>query len=167
MGASNRPKGRISYAVERYGGSGAFGGRTLNDYSGSDEGDSKPRVFISFHSEDQNQVELLRHQAKDSRFQVSFTDYSVKVPYESSWKTHTEKRIEQSSVVFVMIGGETHQRAAVNWEVEKAYELGKPVVGVRIYRNEDHLICRPMEEHKATVVNWNMVEMQDQLDKNT
>ena len=66
MGCSYRAKGRTSYAVNRYGGSGAFGGRTLSDYSGSDEGNSKPRVFISFHSEDQNQVETLKN--KQNKF---------------------------------------------------------------------------------------------------
>ena len=98
--------------------------RTISRYDST----SKPKVFISFHVEDEAQVDLLRSQAKDPRFPVEFTDYSVKEPFDEKWKTQCTERIKQSSVLVVMIGPDTYSREAVLWEINKAYELGKPVI---------------------------------------
>ena len=168
MGGSYRAKGRTSFAANRYGGPSSFGSRTLNDYPSSrgTNTESKPRVFISFHVEDENQVDLLRHQAKDPRFNMEFTDYSVKEPFDEKWKTNCTERIKQSSVFIVAIGKETYQREAVNWEIEKAYELGKPVIGVRIYRDVNHKIPEAMVKHNAKIMDWSTEEIQHQLDKN-
>lgn len=123
------------------------------------------RAFISFHVEDEPQVDLLRHQAKDDRFDLDFVDYSVKEPFDEKWKTQCTERIRQSSVLIVMIGEDTHEREAVLWEINKAYELGKPVIGVRIYKDKSHTIPEPLVENNARVVNWRMEEIQDAIDK--
>ena len=86
--------------------------KTIKDYS------KKPRVFISFHIDDEAQVNLLRHQAKNSE-QLEFDDRSVKEPFDEKWKTQCEKRIEKSDILIVAIGEETHSREAVLWEIRK------------------------------------------------
>lgn len=135
--------------------------RTISQYGST----SKPRVFISFHAEDESQVNLLRNQARDPRFDIEFTDYSVKEPFDEKWKTQCTERIKQSTVVVVMIGPETYSREAVLWEINKAYELGKPVLGVRIYRDENHRIPKPLIEHNAEVKNWDIDEVQAWIEK--
>lgn len=67
------------------------------------------------------------------------------------------------SVVVVMIGPETYSRPAVVWEVGKAYELGKPVIGVRIYRDENHRIPEPMAKNNATIINWDLDQLNNQI----
>ncbi len=168
MGGSYRGERRVSLAVNRYGGPPSFGNRTLNDCTsdGGTDTERKPRVFISFHIEDERRVGLLRHQAKDPRFNMEFTDYSVKEPFDEKWKTNCTERIKQSSILVVMIGKDTHKREAVNWEIMKAYELCKPVIGIRIYKDANHKIPREMIEHKAKIVDWSMEEIQNQLDRN-
>ena len=135
---------------------------TLKDY---DESPAVKRAFISFHIEDEPQVDLLRHQAKDERFDLEFTDYSVKEPFDEKWKTQCTERIQKSSVVIVMIGKDTFSREAVLWEVNKAYELGKPVIGVRIYKDENHTVPEPMRQNRAKIVNWKMEEIQQAIDE--
>jgi hypothetical protein len=130
--------------------------RTISQYGNT----SKPRVFISFHIEDEAQVDLLRSQAKDPRFDIEFIDYSVKEPFDEKWKTQCTERINQSSELIVMIGPETYSREAVLWEINKAYELGKPVLGVRIYREEHHRIPKPLREHGAEIINWDIDKIQ-------
>jgi len=61
-------------------------------------------VFISFHIEDEPQVDLLRHQSKDNEFGIHFRDYSVKEPFDSAWKTRCRERIARTSATIVMIG---------------------------------------------------------------
>ena len=133
--------------------------RTISEY----ETPVQKRVFISFHVDDEAQVVLLRHQAQDDRFDLEFTDYSVKQPFDEAWKSQCTERIRQSSVVVVMIGPETYTREAVLWEINRAYELGKPVVGVRIYRDDNHKIPEPMTQNGAKIVNWSMEEIQNAI----
>ena len=125
---------------------------------------TKPRVFISFHVDDEAQVNLLRHQAQTSD-QLEFTDYSVKEPFDEKWKTQCTERIRQSSIVVVTIGENTHQREAVDWEIRKAHELGKPVIGMRLHSDKDHKVPKAMTEHGDRVVPWNLETVQSELDK--
>ena len=160
MGGGSR-SGRPSYA-----GGGARSGysSSLNKYVPTNQGTGIRRAFISFHMEDEAQVELLRHQARSDRFDLEFTDYSVKEPFDERWKSQCTERIRQTSVVIVMIGEETHSRPAVLWEINKAYELGKPVIGVRMYKDANHKIPEQMQFNRAKIVNWNMKDIQDAME---
>lgn len=151
---------RESFAVRRYGSEKEVQPqRSINDYD-----ETTPRVFISFHVDDENQVNLLRHQGKNSD-QLEFTDYSVKEPFDEKWKTQCTERIKQSSVVVVAIGEKTHEREAVDWEIRKAHELGKPVIGMRLHGDENHKVPQAMKDHNDRVVNWNLETIQAELDK--
>ena len=131
----------------------------------NEEGTPRKRVFISFHVEDEAQVNLLRQQAKDEKSDIDFIDYSVKEPFDEKWKTQAAERIKKSSVVVVMVGPETHNREAVNWEINKAYEMGKKVVCVRIYRQENHEIPQPCKEHNAKVLSWDLKKLDAEITK--
>ena len=138
-------------------------GVRLDDY-GEDTTTTR-RVFISFHIDDESQVELLRQQVKDERFDIEFIDYSIKEPFDDKWKTRAAERIKQSSFFICMIGPETHKREAVIWEINKAYELGKKVIGVKIYKNEKHKIPKPLVDHGAKIMDWNLKEIASELKK--
>lgn len=139
---------------------------TLDKFAGNQESNGKPRVFISFHMEDEAQINLLRQQAKNEQSDIQFTDYSVKEPFDEKWKTQCAERINRTSVVIVMVGPETHQREAVNWEINKAYELNKKVVCVRIYRDENHKIPQSCKENNAKVINWDLNSIKNELGNN-
>lgn len=124
----------------------------------------KPRVFISFHMEDELQVKLLRYQAKNSD-KLEFTDYSVKEPFDEKWKTQCTERIKRSSVLVVAIGEDTHSREAVLWEIRKAHELNKPVIGMRIYGDKNHRIPAPMLEHGDRVIGWKLDVLQSEINR--
>jgi hypothetical protein len=126
---------------------------------------NKKRVFISFHMENEAQIGLLRHQAKSDKFDLDFTDYSVKEPFDGNWKMKCEERIRQSSVVLCMIGTETYKRPAVLWELNKAYEMGKPVIGVKIHKDREDPIPGPLRRNGAKIIDWNMEEIQNALDE--
>jgi hypothetical protein len=122
-------------------------------------------TFISFHVEDEAQVGLLRFQAKNNRFGLIFRDYSVKEPFDEKWKTQCSERISQTSAMICLIGKETANRDAVLWELEEAYRQGKEVIGVRIYRDQNHPIPRPLLEHKAPIINWELQEISEHLEE--
>jgi len=156
MGGGDRGKRR------RY----AKGGSARSDLSSYSGASSRnKRVFISFHIEDEAQVELLRQQAKNEKYDIEFTDYSVKEPFDEKWKTQCAERIKRSSVFVCMIGPETYRREAVLWEVNKAYELGKKVIGVRIYRNENHRVPKPLLDNNARIMDWNLEDISRELNR--
>nr|WP_321351880.1 TIR domain-containing protein [uncultured Methanoregula sp.] len=135
--------------------------KSIKDYS-----TKKPKVFISFHIDDEAQVNLLRHQAKNSE-QLEFDDRSVKEPFDEEWKRQCTERIKKSDIIIVAIGEHTHEREAVEWEINKAHELGVPVIGMRIYKDENHKVPKSMVEHKDKVIPWDLEKIQEELDKKT
>ena len=70
-----------------------------------------------------------------------------------------------SSVIVCMIGSETYKRPAVIWELNKAYELGKPVIGVRIHKNRKDSIPGPLLRNNSKILNWSIEKIQNELDK--
>jgi len=120
-------------------------------------------VFLSFHMEDRNLIELLRYQAKNDRFDLKFRDYSAKEPFSDPWKKQCSQRISQCSTVAVMIGKDTATRPAVNWEIKEAYKQRKEVVGIRGYRDSNHKIPEQMLKNNAKIVNWNLGDVNEIL----
>jgi len=122
-------------------------------------------VFISFNINDEAMVNLMRTQAKNKKYDIEFRDYSVKEPFNEKWKTNCRERIAQTSMVICMIGEKTAGREAVNWELEEAYRLGKEVIGVKIYRDKNYPIPKPLRAHNAPIVEWNLKKISKLLDK--
>lgn len=140
---------------------GGSGSADISSYG--DDDSARRRVFISFHIDDEAQVELLRQHAKSQRFDIEFIDYSVKEPFDNKWKTRCTERIKRSSVFICMIGPDTYKREAVLWEINKAYELGKRVIGVRIYRDRNHRVPKPLLENNAKITYWNLEDIASEL----
>ena len=130
----------------------------------SDRPSGVRNVFISFHVEDESQVRFFTTQAKQENTQIEFRDYSVKEPFDEKWRANVRDRISQTSATIVMIGPETASRPAVNFEIEESYRQGKPVIGVRIYKDESHPIPDAMKRNKAHVINWVLADIQKELD---
>lgn len=94
----------------------------------------KRNVFISFATEDINEVNLLRAQAKNDNSDIEFNDHSVRAPYDSERAEYIRQkiaeRINRSSVTVVYVSDKTVESRWVSWEVQKSLELGKKVVAV-------------------------------------
>lgn len=122
-------------------------------------------VFISFHVADESQVDLLREQARNEQYDIEFRDYSVKEPFDEKWKANCRERIAMTSALICMIGPETAQREAVNWEINEAYRQGKKVIGVRIYRNQNYRVPDALLRHNSPIVNWKLATISKLLEE--
>lgn len=116
----------------------------------------KKRVFISFHMDDLHAKKLLEAQAKSDKFDLEFINYSVNEPFDTRWKTQCKERIGNTSTVICLIGENTASRPAVIWELDTAYELGKKVIGVRIYRDKWHTTPTSITRNGSPVIYWNI-----------
>ena len=94
----------------------------------------KRNVFISFNSDDIDEVNLLRGQAKNDNTDLEFSDRSLKEPFNSDnaeyIKRGIREKIDQSSVTVVYLSENSHKSEWVNWEIEESLRKGKGVIGV-------------------------------------
>jgi len=94
----------------------------------------KRNVFLSFATEDMDEVNLLRAHAKNDKSDIDFNDHSVREPYDSERADYIKRkigeRIGRTSITVVYLSKNTAQSKWVAWEVEKSLELGKKVIAV-------------------------------------
>lgn len=122
------------------GGGGGGGWNTLGDIRSLEQKakevlqGGKRNVFISFSTDDINEVNLLRAQTKNENSDIEFNDHSVRVPYKSERaeyiKQKITERIRRASVTVVYLSPNSIASKWVKWEVKKSIELGKRVIAV-------------------------------------
>ena len=121
-------------------------------------------VFLSFAMEDRNLVNLFRGQAKSSRSDLVFRDYSVKEPFERAWKTNAGRLIGMCSATICLVGPSTWQSSAVDWEIRKSAELGKRLLAVNL---KPGIKPRPaaLKELGVPTVQWKIDAIMRALDR--
>jgi len=96
------------------------------------------RIFVGFAVEDQQSRDHLRGQSKLGGCPIEYTDYSVKKPWDSAWKTECRKRIKGCDGVIAMLSKNTKDGDGARWEIQCAIEEDVPVLGVHIHQNDDY-----------------------------
>lgn len=120
--------------------------------------EGKRNVFISFATEDMNEVNLLRAQAKNENNDIEFNDHSVREAYNSEQTEYLKRkiaeRINRASVTVVYLSDCAATSPWVQWEVEKSIELGKKVVAV--YKGQQYAGPLPkwVSENRIKTVAW-------------
>ena len=98
------------------------------------EGESGCHVFISFAYEDEDEVKLLRGQAKNEKTDLAFDDFSLKEAVSSQNEDYIKQRIRQridrASVTAVYLTPDSAKSKWVDWEINESLKRGKGVIGV-------------------------------------
>jgi hypothetical protein len=122
-------------------------------------------VFISHHHADDEHVGGLTKLLDRQSFQIRNSSIRAKpsnqarldkkqIP-EATLKRLLRMKMSWASTVIVLVGKETHQRPWVDWEIRKANELGKRIVGVFTRGGTEADIPAAFEEYGDALVNWN------------
>ena len=98
---------------------------------------AKKKIFISYDFDnDKKYKNLLLAWDANSEFDFSFYDASVDVSVNSTDAATIRRvisaRINDASYFLCIVGKETHYSECIDWEIEKASELNKMLVGVKI-----------------------------------
>ena len=114
------------------------------------------RIFVSFAIEDKSQRDLFVGQKRNTANAISFTDYSVKEPWSSSWKTNCRARIKTCSGVVGLISSNTPAADGQLWELKCAYEEGIPVLLIHAYSSGALRFSgtKPTEISGRLINNW-------------
>lgn len=95
------------------------------------------KIFVSYDFDnDRNYKNTLLMWDANKQFDFSFEDTSCDCSVNSLEAAPVKRVISQkmsnSDCVLVIVGASTHRSTWVAWEIEKAVELGKKVVAVKI-----------------------------------
>jgi hypothetical protein len=113
------------------------------------------RVFISFAIEDKTLRDFLVGQKRNARNQIDFTDYSVKEPWSSSWKTNCRARIKGCKAMIGIITKNTPKADGQLWELKCAIEEGVPLLLIHGYSDSSkRLSSLPAVISGRRVNNW-------------
>lgn len=101
---------------------------------------AKRQVFFSFeYNKDAWRAAQIRNMGKvsnDSTF--SDNDWEeVKSKSDADIKSWINNQMEKRSCIVVLIGKTTSSRKWIKYEIEKAYELNKGIVGIYIHKLKD------------------------------
>lgn len=101
---------------------------------------AKRQVFFSFeYLKDNWRAGQVRNMGKvDNSSTFSDNDWEeVKRKTDKEIKKWIDDQLQLRSCLVVLIGSTTANRKWINYEIEKAYELGKGMVGIFIHNLED------------------------------
>jgi hypothetical protein len=129
----------------------------------------KYNVFISFVSEDLNDVNMLRGQAKNENSDIEFNDWSLKEPFDSNKAEYIKRgireRIRQCSVTVVYISDKTAGSKWVDWEIRESITMGKGVVAMHKGDAPPARLPKAIIDNKVPVVPWNHKELAKAIKK--
>lgn len=120
--------------------------------------DTSRHVFISFACEDEDEVNLLRGQARHDKTEIEFDDFSLKEAIKSNnddyIKQKIRERIDRVSVTAVYLTNDSANSEWVEWEIAESLKRGKGVIGV--YKGDASPAQLPMgfKKYGLKTVKW-------------
>jgi hypothetical protein len=131
-------------------------------------------VFISHHHADDEHVTKLTDMLKRNGFDLRNSSIRAKPANRERLnkglvKDETIKRLLRmkmswASTVVVLIGKKTHERPWVDWEIRKANELGKRIVGVYTRGGTEADVPKALDDYESARVNWNSDSIIDAIE---
>lgn len=100
---------------------------------------AKKKIFISYdYDNDKQYKNLLKAWDANGMFDFSFHDHSADVSIDSTNATAIKRaisaKVNNATYFLCLVGKKTHKSSWVAWEIEKAVELKKKIVAVKIDR---------------------------------
>lgn len=134
----------------------------------------RKHLFISHHHKDDAEVTKLTNLITGKGYDIRNSSVRMKPSNQQRMekKMVSDKVIERilrmkiswASTVVVLIGSDTHSRKWVNWEIDKANEQGKRIVGVFLQGGTEADIPKSFEDYGSALVNWNSESIIKALD---
>lgn len=98
---------------------------------------AKKKIFISYdYDNDKHYKNLLKAWDANGTFDFSFHDHSADVSIKSTNATVIKRvisaKINNATYFLCIVGEKTHKSDWVEWEIDKAVELNKKIIAVKI-----------------------------------
>jgi hypothetical protein len=132
-------------------------------------------VFVSHHHKDDASVDGLTGMLSGKNYNIR--NSSIRAKPENQKRLDNNKvsdntikrllrmKMRWASQVIVVIGKETYSRPWVNWEIQIAHQLGKPIVGVYENGLKDQVdIPDNLKKYASSIVGWRSGAVIDALE---
>lgn len=126
------------------------------------------KIFVSFAIEDKTLRDLFVGQERNTDNDINFTDFSVKKPWDSQWKTNCRARIKGCAGVVGIITKNTPAADGALWELKCAYDEGVPVLlihGYPVGNSNRFTVSKPKEIDGKMIYNWTHLNVLNFLNK--
>jgi hypothetical protein len=124
-------------------------------------------VFISHYGKDDESVQSLKSLLSKNGYTLKNSSIDSTKPNDASNEDYIKSllrdKMRWAGSAIVLIGSETHTREWVNWEIDLAHRLGKPIVGVFIQGAKDSDVPESFEKYGDALVGWNSDKIIDAL----
>ncbi len=119
---------------------------------------NKPRVFLSFDSDDLPQIRGLRLLAANPNYDLEFYDESLKEPIDSQRAEYIKQvireKIKRASVTLCLVGSNTYKSKWVDWELRESEKQGNAIIAMTLKGIESVIPPSFLKEKKITIWKW-------------
>jgi len=126
---------------------------------------TRRHVFISHHHADDSHVTGLTDMLKRNGYEIRNSSIRAKPANQRRLdvgrvsdnviKRLLRMKMNWSSTVVVLIGKQTHARPWVDWEINKAHQLGKRIVGIYERGGTENDVPAAFNKYGDALVGWN------------
>jgi ribonuclease BN (tRNA processing enzyme) len=126
---------------------------------------TRRHVFISHHHADDAHVTGLTDMLSRNNYQIRNSSIRAKPENQrrldegrvsdNAIKRLLRMKMNWASTVVVLIGKQTHARPWVDWEIKKAHQLGKRIVGVYERGGTENDVPAALKRYGDALVTWN------------
>lgn len=135
---------------------------------------TRRHLFISHHHRDDAEVTNLTNLLTSRGYDIRNSSVRMKPKNKRRMdeKKVSDKVIERilrmkiswASTVVVLIGKETHTRPWVDWEIRKANEQGKRIVGIYVRGGTEADMPPSLEKYASAIVGWSTESIMSAID---
>lgn len=135
---------------------------------------TRKHVFISHHHADDSHVTRLTKMLGRNGYDLRNSSIRAKpankerlrkgLVSDRTLKRLLRMKMNWASTVVVLVGKRTHERPWVDWEIRKANELGKRIVGVYARGGTKADLPLALEDYGHALVNWNSESLIDAIE---
>ena len=118
----------------------------------------KRRVFLSFDSDDIQQIRGLRFLVANPNYDLEFYDESLKISIDSHQaeyiKTVIRDKIKRASVTLCLVGHNTHKSSWVDWELNESERQDNSIVAMMLKGVDKAIFPKYLRDNSITVYVW-------------
>ncbi len=119
------------------------------------------KVFFAHKTADKEIVERLLCELRNNMPNYPIKNLSSDVPQSDSWKDVAEKLIKECDALVCIVGRESHESEPIDWELTKAIENRKYVVGISLDNN--FRVPNRLLECDAKILLWDLKQVSEHL----
>jgi len=124
---------------------------------------NKKRAFLSFIFEDLDHIRGLRLLNANPDYDLEFNDQSVQTAINSTdsdyIKNVIKEKINKSSATVCLISENTFKSKWVDWELEKASSLNKPIIAMAIKGVDRAILPTLIKEKNISFLSWDPLHL--------